>query len=705
MANALDGLLESVRTAHAEALVEIETQNVALKAEIARLTFPNGTVVEGGSVDVCQSADDKEVDWCRRLPHFFLHDPLHQTPPAKVKLKATFQESSTEDFSHLIEPTGESQPKQRLKSHMDAAESHADVASKPRPSGTENPHQSHSASHSISGSSNSFRVNKHRKAAQIPDEVRDPIIVGHCSDQLLRALDHMKSTRLSSMAVVTRSEREGSLQSLLEKTRSSDALYMLRRAIHNIKFDFFCTLVILFNGVILGAEVHVLASGCDAPASFFYIDVMVVSWYCIELLLRLWADRLAKDLWWNFFDFLMVIASIADLAVDVDTIPSQYHFLRFLRFARMLRILKVLRMGKRMNRYFLVLSKMTLSMSHSLPSLLSAAVVLIFVTYFCAVMLTQTATDYREQQDMLSFDTIGLKEHFGSLDRTFYSLTKSIFNGQNWGQLLQPLTHVGVAPSAIFLLYVLLSFLCFLNVIHAVFVDSAIQSTNKYKEFSMAEAQQRKVLLLNDLREVFQEIDTDNSGFVTTSEFDACLSTDGGKAFFEVLGLSAAQANELFRLMDADGSGSVDIDEFLDGCTRFTGEAKNFDIQCILLENRQAMAKWNFFLDNFETVLTNALAASKASTSPKRAGASFNGFLSSTPGSSNVDIANMQGQTIELLPPGMSFKDMYHGASLKNELPVLEESGQPSSEEPEPALQSPARVSHASGNIRHRQAL
>eukprot|EP00971_Amphidinium_carterae_P300319 5967015-Amphidinium_carterae.1 len=33
-----------------------------------------------------------------------------------------------------------------------------------------------------------------------------------------------------------------------------------------------------FNGVILGAEVHVLASGCDAPASFFYIDVMVVSW-------------------------------------------------------------------------------------------------------------------------------------------------------------------------------------------------------------------------------------------------------------------------------------------------------------------------------------------------------------------------------------------------------------------------------------------
>eukprot|EP00971_Amphidinium_carterae_P061768 1223324-Amphidinium_carterae.1 len=34
-----------------------------------------------------------------------------------------------------MRPTGESQPKQRLKSHMDAAESHADVASKPRSRG------------------------------------------------------------------------------------------------------------------------------------------------------------------------------------------------------------------------------------------------------------------------------------------------------------------------------------------------------------------------------------------------------------------------------------------------------------------------------------------------------------------------------------------------------------------------------------------
>mmetsp|Transcript_5205 Transcript_5205/g.12535 ORF Transcript_5205/g.12535 Transcript_5205/m.12535 type:complete len:821 (-) Transcript_5205:58-2520(-) len=433
--------------------------------------------------------------------------------------------------------------------------------------------------------------------------VRDPDRVELGGEELLKAINkHTSADGFESTAPLTfRPWRKRNVSRAGSMVSSST---LRRKVIRSVEFDIFCALIITVNAVNVGIEVQLLSSGRDIPATIIFIDLAIVVWYSLELCLRVWADRISTNVLWNSFDCLMLVVSLLDIFVDVEQARGM-SIVRFLRFVRVLRVLKMLKIGKTVNNYFLVFSKMTYCLLQSLPSLISAVSVIMIFTYITAVIITQAAMDYDGSDAQTSRD---LQDYYGSLEKTSYSLVKAIFNGQSWGDLMMPLTHVSHVATVIFLAYLMLTLICFLNVVNGVFVDSALQSTAHYKELMVAQAQQKRIMLLQHLEDVFHEIDTDNSGYITVQEFDACLQTAGGRAFFEVVGLSTVQAYDLFRLIDVDGDHSVDIDEFANGCMTFMGEAKNFDIQCIIAENRQTLLKWNAFIDNFDAALAKSFA-------------------------------------------------------------------------------------------------
>merc|ERR1712046_378034 len=51
-----------------------------------------------------------------------------------------------------------------------------------------------------------------------------------------------------------------------------------------------------------------------------------------------------------------------------------------------------------------------------------------------------------------------------------------------------------------------------------------------------------------------------------------------GGAYFSSLGINMQQACKLFQTLDSDKSGSIDIEEFTDGCLRLKGEATTVDM-------------------------------------------------------------------------------------------------------------------------------
>merc|ERR1711972_608395 len=63
---------------------------------------------------------------------------------------------------------------------------------------------------------------------------------------------------------------------------------------------------------------------------------------------------------------------------------------------------------------------------------------------------------------------------------------------------------------------------------------------------------------------VFIEADHDNSGHISKKEFIATLKDEKVEAYLSHLSIDTSNIGELFDHLDKDGSGSLDIEEFVD---------------------------------------------------------------------------------------------------------------------------------------------
>merc|ERR1712187_918413 len=95
-----------------------------------------------------------------------------------------------------------------------------------------------------------------------------------------------------------------------------------------------------------------------------------------------------------------------------------------------------------------------------------------------------------------------------------------------------------------------------------------------------------EALSVKHIKNIFKTIDKDNNGTITITEMMLFSSDEdlGLQNYFEALDISATDTITLFELLDRDGSGEVDINEFCDGCSRLRGEATSFDINTLLYE-------------------------------------------------------------------------------------------------------------------------
>merc|ERR1711972_77013 len=106
------------------------------------------------------------------------------------------------------------------------------------------------------------------------------------------------------------------------------------------------------------------------------------------------------------------------------------------------------------------------------------------------------------------------------------------------------------------------------------------------------------------IKTFFQEADLDKSGTLSWEEFRAHLENQKVRAYFQTLDLDVSQAHVLFELLDADGSNSVTIDEFLDGCMRLKGQAKSIDLNMLLYMNKKVFDQLSIFMRCYEQQLS-----------------------------------------------------------------------------------------------------
>lgn len=359
-------------------------------------------------------------------------------------------------------------------------------------------------------------------------------------------------------------------------------------------FDLVSAFLILISTGMIGIETDYAArNGGKTDFACTVIGYITCGLFTMELILRalasgrsfLWSDPLSN---WNRFDTFMVVASLVEVVIDVSLSgDGASNDSRILGILKIVRIVRALRIG-RILKYAHTFQQIAFAMHSSISTLFWVFVMVFLFMYCFAIAMCQASTSHIVEaatgSEVLPTDPPYLqiiKTHYNNVPNAILSMFLSMTGGSNWGDMYFPIAEFSTLYAFLFLFYIGLVFFGVLNIVTAVFVDSAMQSQAHYKDLMIQDTIDHKKMYTTHLKEVFNEIDADQSGFVNQDEVEYFLTDEGLKMHLDSIGICPDDARTLFLMLDEDESGVVNIDEFCEGCMRLQGEAKAYDIHVL----------------------------------------------------------------------------------------------------------------------------
>eukprot|EP00435_Cladocopium_sp_Y103_P029854 s2779_g7.t1 len=86
------------------------------------------------------------------------------------------------------------------------------------------------------------------------------------------------------------------------------------------------------------------------------------------------------------------------------------------------------------------------------------------------------------------------------------------------------------------------------------------------------------------MQQWFSQLGADDTGIITYDMLQEQFGTPAVREYFESLGLDISDAWSFFKLLDMDGGGAVEIEEFLMGCLRLRGNARAMDMAKLMFD-------------------------------------------------------------------------------------------------------------------------
>jgi len=130
-----------------------------------------------------------------------------------------------------------------------------------------------------------------------------------------------------------------------------------------------------------------------------------------------------------------------------------------------------------------------------------------------------------------------------------------------------------------------------LNVVTGIFVDSAVCTRSEDEVVAAYEDDVRSTT--QEVMRIFEEADVDGSGTMTFDELKAHLQKPRVQAYFAALDIDPTDARTIFTLIDVDGSGAVNCEEFVNGTMKLKGVSKSIDVISMMYDSARHGAKFS----------------------------------------------------------------------------------------------------------------
>jgi len=376
-------------------------------------------------------------------------------------------------------------------------------------------------------------------------------------------------------------------------------------------FEAFFAVVILTNSVFIAVQVEAAAQnpGVDSVGGFFVIASIYTFLFTFELLLRILAFGLGifcgEDWMWMLLDFLVVSTSVFEFIIEVmvqnettaqasdgenTNVFTNMRLLRILRVAKITRAFRIVRLV----RFIRSLRTLLLCIGRTLRAMAWSAVLLLLIIFLFGLIFTDICTEaLNTEPSELHPDTeIFLEKRCSSLEESMHTLFGSITGGFTWMEARDSFAEISWLFGWLFEVYIAFCNFAVLNVMTGVFCQSAIESAEKDHELNLQNVSAEKEKYFRAVRRLFTTLDQNSDGGITKNEFEQAWDNPVLQTVFDALEISAQDAWQLFTELDSDGSGEVDVDEFLEGCMMLKGPARSIDVVRIkkdLLRLRQRL--------------------------------------------------------------------------------------------------------------------
>jgi len=357
----------------------------------------------------------------------------------------------------------------------------------------------------------------------------------------------------------------------------------LAKFVQSPTFDRLSAVLLLLNAIFIGVQVE-CSFQPETPLAVLVVDYIFCVAFLVELTMRIWGLGCGaffchpQDRAWNNFDFFIVTTSTVDtvtssLGQGEDPVLGNIGVLRIVRVVRIVRVLRIIRVMK----FFQDLRILLAAIISTIKTASFALILILLIMYMFGIAITQLvaeyATDKRNAGTPLASNSDTM-EFFGSIGWSILTMFMTISGGIDWRDAAIPLFDVGVLAVMFFLCYVALMVLCVMNVLLGIFCQCALDTAATDKENVITLQMQEKERFVKTLRSLFNGWDDSGDGVCTIQEFEKHIQDEKTQALLRSLGIEGRDALTLFGLLDTDGSGEIDLEEFVTGCITLRGGAK-----------------------------------------------------------------------------------------------------------------------------------
>ncbi|CAE7661770.1 Cacna1c [Symbiodinium microadriaticum] len=376
----------------------------------------------------------------------------------------------------------------------------------------------------------------------------------------------------------------------------------------------FVAILIVLNGILIGFQTDPAYQ--DWPG-WAYVDLAFQSFLLLEILFRMHFLRCRKywwgpESWWNWFDLFLFGSGLADVilqfAGDQQSDIAATSLLRFCRLIRLVRIVKVFRI-----KFMRDLRLMVKGLIAGVRTLALAFVLLFAVLYVISGFAAMTIGNSEEVAK------IGLDGFFYNIPASMYTAFRC-FTGEcttNDGAPIHSLLAdvFGLPFIACYVVSYMLVTMGIFNLILAVYVDITMKAAKENDAVTAEQYSRESIRIARTTRELLKKFSSAYHGFhemedsvkhsntidwmktsvfteegmdkiaITKELFLLIIQDRGVQKLMDDLDLPPDRAN-LFEIIDADGSGTLQITELLHGLLKIRGEINKSDAVATLLATR-----------------------------------------------------------------------------------------------------------------------